>query len=200
MKVFFSIAFILTIPLIIITSCQKDSSFEYIEPPEPYIFHLLDSIPCESPYYVKITFEDYEIYYAVSDSDISLFPESTSGYGNTDGKGYSFRENSSSKRAEIMFFKNKSVPDFSFQVASYRFGNSWYSISGANIHYYYPTGSGNSFYMYLGTNDTDGYFWITWLDEDRICGQFKTKLIECCGGTETYWVEGAFSIPKVRFN
>ena len=200
MKVFFSIVFILTVPLIIKTSCQKDSSIEHIERPAPYILKLLDSIPCDSPYYVRITFEDSEIYYAASDSNISLFPESTTGYGNTIGKGYSFREQSSSHWAEIMFYKNKSVSDFSFQPASYRFGNPWYSISGANIHYFYPTGTESSYYMYLGTNVTDGYFWITWLDEDRICGQFKAKLIECCGGTESYWVEGDFSIPRVKFD
>lgn len=182
-------------------SCQKDLSTDIKEPIEetlePYIFSLLDSIPCDSPYYVMIKFENSELYYSLSDSNISLISSSSSGYGNMNGKGYSFRDNSSSKSFEISFYKHEADSTFSFQIANYRFGNPWYSISGANIEFYCPTGEPYTYYRYLGTNLTNSYFWITWLDENRICGQFKTKLIECCGGGLTFLIEGEFSIPRV---
>lgn len=204
-KIFVSFVFILISTQIIMIGCQKELSNDHDEPSgetsDTYILSPLDfaSIPCDSPYYILIKFENSEIYFSLSDSNISLIPSSSSGYGNMNGKGFAFRNNASSETAEISFYKPEADSTFLFQIANYRFGNPWYSISGANIELFCPTEEPYTFYRYLGTNVTKAYFWITWLDENRICGQFKTKLVECCGGNLTFLVEGEFSIPRVTF-
>lgn len=195
---------LLIVPLVFIMSCQKDSSGDLLKRYEPteaaYILSLLDlNEPCDSPYFVKLDFEDSELYYAQSDSHISMFPSSSSGFGNMIGRGYTFQNSSTQKSIVFTFYAPEEKPTFIFKTANYRYGNPWYSVSGVNVEFYSPTGIPNTFNMYLGTNVTNGYFWITWLDNERICGKFKTKMVECCGGDITYMVEGTFSIPRVIF-
>ncbi len=194
----------LILPLVFMMSCQKDSFNDPIKRFEPtaaaYILSPIDSNgPCDSQYFIKLNFEDHELYYALSDSNISLFPASSDGYGKMLGKGYKFLNSSTKESIDIIFYTHEEKPTFIFQTANYRYGNPWYSVSGANVEFYTPAGEPDTFYMYLGTNVTNAYFWITWFDENRICGQFKTKLVECCGGDLTFWVEGTFSIPMVTF-
>ncbi|TVQ83900.1 MAG: hypothetical protein EA393_14900 [Bacteroidetes bacterium] len=199
-KTFATIVLLFIFPLIFIMGCLEELDFEHPEEPsEPYILSPTDTIFCDSPYFIWIKFEDSELYYSFSDSIISSGPSYSSGFGNMIGRGYSFRNKSSSESAEVGFYKHEEDSTFIFQIAKYRFGNPWYSISGASIQFFSPADSTGAFYRYLGTNATDSSFRITWLDESRICGQFKAKLVECCGGDVTYWVEGEFSIPRVVF-
>lgn len=193
-------------PLIFIMGCFEELDklpiypVEYPEESsEHYILSPTDTIFCDSPYFIWIKFEDSEIYYSYSDSIISSGPSYSSGFGNMIGRGNSFHNKSSSESAEVGFYKHEEDSTFIFQIAKYRFGNPWYSIAGASIEFFSPADSPGAFYRYLGTNATDSYFWITWIDKNRICGRFKTKLVECCGGYATYWVEGEFSIPRLFF-
>lgn len=201
MKILVNSVFLLFSTLMIMSGCQKELSNDPKgttgEPLPPYIISLIDSIPCDSPYYIMIKFEDSEIYFDASDSNISLSPSYSSGYGNMHGRGYSFRDKTSTESAEIMFYNHESNPTFSFQIANYRYGNPWQSFSGANIEFYTPTGEPHTFFRYSGTNSPGAYFWITWIDEYRICGQFKTKLLR--SGNIFLMAEGEFTIPKVEF-
>lgn len=72
------------------------------------------------------------------------------------------------------------------------------SLSGANINFYTPANEPYSYSTYLGINHIDAYFWITWMSNTRICGQFKT-ILQASGGGHSYWVEGKFSIPMIVF-
>jgi hypothetical protein len=179
--------------------CQKETIIE--KPPlmpERYILSLIDPVePVTSDYFVKIEFPDLELFYAMEDANIKLIPHSSSGFGNIVGRGVSFKNLDSNDDLVVMFYLPETDSAFNFQFAKYRFGNPWDGLSGANIEYYTPTAQPHTYDMYLGTNHSDSYFWITWYDENRICGEFQTELVDCCGGEQSFWVKGAFSIPRL---
>jgi len=196
LAVFFMVAFIF-----MNFSCQKEPIAEQpIEEKEPYILNYIDPIePNSSDFFVKVTFANFEIFYSISDSNIVLARSSSSGVGNMKGEGFTFICKNSDEKVGIMFYAPEETPTFNFQTANYRYGHPWNGISGANIEYFTPAGQPYTFNRYLGINITFSYFYITWVDEFRICGKFRAKLIECCGGDLTFWVNGEFSIPKFKF-
>ncbi len=198
------ILFILIVPFIIFSACQKDSQNKeddlLIQKTEPYILSLLDSVDqCDTDYFISLVFDDRELYYEFSESTISMVQSSSSGFGDMIGKGYSFRNNTTDESIEIMFYVPEVTPVFTFQTAAYRFGNPWNSVSGANVEFFSPTDEPSTYLRYLGTTGEGFYFQITCLNDNIISGQFRTELVECCGGSITYNVEGEFSIPRVYF-
>jgi hypothetical protein len=184
-------------------SCSSDDNLNSInEPLEPYLLSRLDSIPCNSPFFIKIIFQDSVINYLSSDSNIVLGPGSGTSFGNVISKGYNLSDTSTNQSAGISFYKEEVDSTFNFDVANYRFAEniSGIRISGANIRYRVPTGIPSTSYFYDGSNDlSDSYFNVTWIDENRICGQFKTVLKPCCSIQPELPVEGEFSIPLVTF-
>jgi hypothetical protein len=188
----------------VFTSCSSDDDQNSIisQPLEPYLLSRLDSIPCDSPFFIKIIFQDSVINYLSSDSNIVLDSISGTSFGNLNSKGFNLRDTSSDQRADISFYKEEVDSTFTFDVANYRFAESINGtiISGANIGYTVPTGIPSTRYFYNGSNDSsDSYFNVTWIDENHICGQFKTILKPCCSAQPMLPVEGEFSIPIVSF-
>ena len=187
--------------IIIGTSCTKETSnVPKNKIKEHYILSLEEPIePDDSVYYIRIQFDNSELYYTLADSNISLQNASSSGL-NTIGKGQGFRNELTEEKIQIMFYALEENPPFSIRHAIYRFGNPWENLSGANVEYYTATGEPYTYFLHMGTNDENTYFRITYYDDDRICGEFYTKLVECCGGPFAYWVNGDFMIPRIYFN
>ena len=179
-------------------SCASDDNDNiFNEPLESYLLSRLDSIPCDSPFFIKIIFQDSVINYLSSDSNIVIGPISGTSFGNVISKGFYLRDTSSNQSADIRFYKEEVDSTFNFDIANYRFAEN---NSGANISYKVPTGQPSTAYFYSGSNDSsDSYFNVTWIDENRICGQFKTLLKPCCSSQPMLPVEGEFSIPIVAF-
>lgn len=189
--------------MLLFISCSNDDNLSNFDQSqlEPYILSRLDSIPCYSPYYIKLIFQDSVINYALPDRDYSA-GLITGTHFNTVSTGFFLRDINTNQRANISFYKEEVDSTFSFEVANYRFAESMngVSISGANIGYSVPTGTPSTHYFYNGSNaSADSYFKVTWIDEYRICGRFKTVLKECCIIQPELPVEGEFSIPRVSF-
>jgi hypothetical protein len=193
---------IVCVMLLVTVGCTKENQIERKpEYKEPYILYKIEAFePVDSLYYIKVEFEDSELLYTSADLNISFIKASSMGLGSMIGKGISIRNSTSDDYFEIMFYNDDIDSVFSFQLANYRYGNPWSGISGANIEYYTPTDQPFTFNRYLGTNEKNAYFRISWLDKHRVFGQFRTKLVECCGEGSTFWVKGEFSIPRVYFD
>jgi hypothetical protein len=193
---------IVCVLLLVAIGCTKENQVERIpEKKEHYILYSIEAFePEDSSYYFKVEFENADLLYTPANPNIRLSPTSSSGFGNMIGKGFSFRNNASDDYFEVMFYKDELDSLFSFQLANYRYGNPWMSISGANVEYYTPTDQPNTFHRYLGTNVKDAYFRISWIDRNHLFGQFRTKLVDCCVEGSTFWVKGEFSIPRVYFD
>jgi hypothetical protein len=185
--------------------CSKETDFKKDwEAAATYILSPVDSIePTRSDYFVRMEFPNSELYYSTNDSNVKLLQSYSSGYGNMIGRGYAFVRNMAQARGgqdeiSIMFYIHEGGDPFVFQHANYQYGNPWNSVPGANVEYSTPADRPSSFYLYLGTNTENAYFEITWYDQNRICGQFQTQLVGCCGSEETFWVKGEFSIPMIN--
>jgi hypothetical protein len=188
--------------LLVSISCTKENQIERKpEYKEPYILNKIRAfLPLDSSSYFKVEFGDSVLLYTSDSPNIRFITTSSSGLGSMIGKGISIHNSASEEYFDVMFYNDDIDSVFSFQLANYRYGNPWTGISGANIEYYTPTDQPSTFNRYLGTNEKNAYFRISWLNENHIFGQFRTRLVECCGDTSTFWVRGEFLIPRIYFD
>jgi hypothetical protein len=99
-------------------------------------------------------------------------------------------------------------------VRTYSYANAWRQEPGASFEWNTPVpGRYATYYSYRGQNAPESYFTVTGVSEPffvpdpcggtyqfRVCGTFKTNLVECCGGPVTAVpVEGKFSIAIASY-
>lgn len=115
--------------------------------------------------------------------------------------GTRFIDLKTKRRLGVFFYIDRTYSNkFQITYADYCFSNVAWSSAGANIVYAkqdVDNQSGNfGFDEYSGTDSPDSYFVVTFIDENRINGFFKTKWIT--GTSLSYKVQGDFSIPPVH--
>jgi hypothetical protein len=175
---------------------------EIIEP-RPYIKSYIDAgDPCDETYFIRVNYDDKDVLYTTDSSNVVSGSAYGSGLLNVDGKGYFFKNMSTEESVNVMFYYSRNNPYFHITTADYYYANSWQGYTGANIEIYVPVNNPDnpySFYRYDGYNALNTYFYITYFDNIRICGEFYTFMKECCGGELTFWATGEFSIPRIYF-
>lgn len=204
--------FVLTL-FLIFWGCQKDKEdlLSPEEPLEPYIRNLVlpdTKPPYVGSYYIHVDFAENgsssheELTFSKPDQNMSVWhTPSDAGLGMS-VQGVHFSDDDTAEELEITFYFNNDV-DHTFKIcyANYVFADPWRNVAGANIHYLKPVSDSDlhTKYLYRGINSSEYYFKITYIGSGRINGIFHTKWKECCGGKNTYLVDGDFSIPDIRY-
>ncbi|MCD6111979.1 MAG: hypothetical protein J7J86_01785 [Bacteroidales bacterium] len=187
--------------LLLIFGCEKDETGYKHHTMEPYLKSLLaQGAPCDDNYFISLNRNGEDIFLSEGQTNVNTGYSYSSGLGMT-GQGYFFKDTLTDETYEINFYINDCT-DSTIVTADYYYADPWSNRQGANVEYYVPVGNPDnpdSYYLYLGSDKTSSYFKITYIDENRLCGSFKTIWRECCGGDKTFNVEGEFSIPKIKF-
>ena len=197
--------------LILAICCTKDNNETVdIKQLEPYIKNLIspDTLsPFIGNYYIHVNYKDpgtsqsKEMTFSETDQSITQwYYPSDVGLGMSK-QGVGLYNPETSEHLEITFYFNTDI-DTAFKICygNYFFADPWTNTAGANIGYFRPVdiSDPSTQYFFLGTNSTESSFKITYIGNNRLNGTFQTTWKECCGGPQTYIVNGDFSIPSIH--
>lgn len=194
--------------IIISTGCSDEEEQIQSQPNKAYIKELLTPDTTSyytGVYYVHVKFDKEnesgtkELWLTTQKPNWSHLQDAGSGLYS---QSIEFRDPDSNDKLDIsLHFVFGLDTTFVITYADYFYSDPWAHIPGLNIEYYTPvhnTQDNYQFYRYLGQNSDISYFKITYIGNNRINGTFSTRMVECCGGINKYYVSGDFSVPNTK--
>jgi hypothetical protein len=152
---------------------------------------------CNNDYYVRLKFADKEVVFS-EDSLNHSYGTMAASYSNIHGKGNWFKNNKTKEELDISFFIYDIKTVYTIDAEDYRFINPLNPEEGIYLQWLIPVeGQAGAVKEYIGTNNNRSYFYITHVDDNKMCGEFRTNLKYCCGDDE-FEVSGDFSMPTIQ--
>jgi hypothetical protein len=153
---------------------------------------------CNNDYYIRLKIGDREIILS-KDSVNHSYGTMTSSFSNVHGKGVWFKNNATEEEFDISFFIYDIKTIYSINTEDYRYIYPLNPEEGIYVNWIVPIeGQQGVVEDYFGTNTNNSYFYITHIDDEQMCGEFRTTLNYCCAEGPDYEVEGDFSIPTIK--
>lgn len=193
---------------IISAGCSDEEEQEQPQLNKAYIKELLTPDTTDyytGSYYIHISFDrendsgKKELW--LTDENPRWSHPSNVGLGLT-AQHIAFRDPDSNDELDIsLYFVYGLDTAFVMTYADYYYSDPWGHVPGLNIEYYTPvnnTPNNYQYYRYLGQNSEISYFKITYIGNNRINGTFSTRMAECCGGINKYYISGDFSVPSIE--